>query len=100
LVLTWQHLISAALIQQSTTVKRKDIRKFLDGIYVSQKTTIAEDEQWCDVRLKKNKTVKRHRRWLFHRSFRTAQDKAKQTVQLIVSRGLQQCWARFVLLTV
>ncbi|VDI15344.1 large subunit ribosomal protein L9e [Mytilus galloprovincialis] len=30
---------SAALIQQSTTVKDKDIRKFLDGIYVSEKTT-------------------------------------------------------------
>lgn len=30
----------AALIQQSTTVKRKDIRKFLDGIYVSEKTTV------------------------------------------------------------
>merc|ERR1711872_571502 len=29
---------SAALIQQSTTVKNKDIRKFLDGIYVSEKT--------------------------------------------------------------
>merc|ERR1711893_399433 len=28
---------SAALIQQSTTVKNKDIRKFLDGIYVSEK---------------------------------------------------------------
>ena len=28
---------SAALIQQSTTVKDKDIRKFLDGIYVSEK---------------------------------------------------------------
>lgn len=27
----------AALIQQSTTVKNKDIRKFLDGVYVSQK---------------------------------------------------------------
>merc|ERR1712179_661943 len=27
---------SAALIQQSTTVKNKDIRKFLDGIYVSE----------------------------------------------------------------
>jgi large subunit ribosomal protein L9e len=26
---------SAALIQQSTTVKNKDIRKFLDGVYVS-----------------------------------------------------------------
>lgn len=28
---------SAATIQQSTTVKNKDIRKFLDGIYVSEK---------------------------------------------------------------
>ena len=28
---------SAARIQQSTTVKNKDIRKFLDGIYVSEK---------------------------------------------------------------
>ncbi|XP_076446021.1 large ribosomal subunit protein uL6-like [Babylonia areolata] len=34
---------SAALIQQSTTVKRKDIRKFLDGIYVSEKTTIVQE---------------------------------------------------------
>ncbi|XP_071847871.1 large ribosomal subunit protein uL6-like isoform X2 [Apostichopus japonicus] len=33
---------SAALIQQSTTVKNKDIRKFLDGIYVSEKTTVVE----------------------------------------------------------
>ncbi|CAL8092544.1 unnamed protein product [Orchesella dallaii] len=31
---------SAALVQQSTTVKRKDIRKFLDGLYVSEKTTV------------------------------------------------------------
>ena len=31
---------SAALIQQSTTVKNKDIRKFLDGHYVSEKTTV------------------------------------------------------------
>merc|ERR1712126_371311 len=30
---------SAALIQ-STTVKNKDIRKFLDGLYVSEKTTV------------------------------------------------------------
>merc|ERR1712180_182515 len=30
------------LVQQSTTVKNKDIRKFLDGIYVSEKTTIEE----------------------------------------------------------
>ncbi len=36
---------SAALIQQSTTVKNKDIRKFLDGIYVSEKTTIEEEAQ-------------------------------------------------------
>nr|AAN52383.1 ribosomal protein L9 [Branchiostoma belcheri] len=35
---------SAALIQQSTTVKNKDIRKFLDGIYVSERTTIQEPE--------------------------------------------------------
>ncbi|VDD86189.1 unnamed protein product [Enterobius vermicularis] len=34
---------AAARIQQSTTVKNKDIRKFLDGIYVSEKTTIVED---------------------------------------------------------
>lgn len=33
---------SAALIQQSTTVKNKDIRKFLDGLYVSEKTTVVE----------------------------------------------------------
>jgi len=34
---------SAALIQQSTTVKNKDIRKFLDGLYVSEKTTVADE---------------------------------------------------------
>ncbi|MDK3206186.1 50S ribosomal protein L6, partial [Escherichia coli] len=33
---------SAALIQQSTTVKNKDIRKFLDGLYVSEKTTVVQ----------------------------------------------------------
>ncbi|KAI4875696.1 hypothetical protein NFI96_023365 [Prochilodus magdalenae] len=33
---------SAALIQQATTVRKKDIRKFLDGIYVSEKTTVEE----------------------------------------------------------
>uniref|UniRef100_A0A915LT40 Large ribosomal subunit protein uL6 n=1 Tax=Meloidogyne javanica TaxID=6303 RepID=A0A915LT40_MELJA len=32
-----------ARIQQSTTVKNKDIRKFLDGIYVSEKVTVADD---------------------------------------------------------
>merc|ERR1712218_143642 len=35
---------SAALIQQSTTVKNKDIRKFLDGLYVSEKGNIVKDE--------------------------------------------------------
>merc|ERR1712003_173074 len=35
---------SAALVQQSTTVKNKDIRKFLDGLYVSEKTTVVKDE--------------------------------------------------------
>ncbi|KAK0416072.1 hypothetical protein QR680_012282 [Steinernema hermaphroditum] len=34
---------AAARIQQSTTVKNKDIRKFLDGVYVSEKTTIVEE---------------------------------------------------------
>ncbi|GAB6033269.1 60S ribosomal protein L9 [Chamberlinius hualienensis] len=34
---------SAAKIQQSTTVKRKDIRKFLDGLYVSEKTAVADE---------------------------------------------------------
>ena len=34
--------LSCAKIQQSTMVKNKDIRKFLDGIYVSEKGTIEE----------------------------------------------------------
>ncbi|ONK55833.1 uncharacterized protein A4U43_C10F1440 [Asparagus officinalis] len=34
---------SAALINQKCHVKNKDIRKFLDGIYVSEKGTIAEE---------------------------------------------------------
>lgn len=34
---------SAALIQQSTKVHGKDIRKFLDGIYVSEKGTISQE---------------------------------------------------------
>merc|ERR1712168_59188 len=33
---------SAASIQQSTTVKHKDIRKFLDGIYVSEKGHVVQ----------------------------------------------------------
>nr|ABY62737.1 ribosomal protein L9e [Artemia franciscana] len=35
---------SAAFIQQSTKVKNKDIRKFLDGIYVSERGTVVKDE--------------------------------------------------------
>jgi large subunit ribosomal protein L9e len=31
---------SAAVIQQSTSVKNKDIRKFLDGVYVSSRGVI------------------------------------------------------------
>ncbi|KAI9353508.1 ribosomal protein L6, alpha-beta domain-containing protein [Obelidium mucronatum] len=34
---------SAAQIQQSTRVRNKDIRKFLDGIYVSEKGHIVKD---------------------------------------------------------
>ncbi|XP_073112020.1 large ribosomal subunit protein uL6 [Elaeis guineensis] len=34
---------SAALINQKCHVKNKDIRKFLDGIYVSEKGTIVEE---------------------------------------------------------
>jgi len=34
---------SAARIQQSTLVKNKDIRKFLDGIYVSEKGHVVQD---------------------------------------------------------
>lgn len=33
---------SAALIHQSTLVRKKDIRKFLDGIYVSETGTVEE----------------------------------------------------------
>ena len=35
--------LTAARIQQSTTVKAKDIRKFLDGIYVAYKGNIVQD---------------------------------------------------------
>jgi len=35
---------SAALVHQSCLVRRKDIRKFLDGIYVSEKGPIEADE--------------------------------------------------------
>ncbi|VFV34787.1 60s ribosomal protein l9-like, partial [Lynx pardinus] len=33
---------SVSLIQQTTTVKNKDIRKILDGIYVSKKGTVPQ----------------------------------------------------------
>lgn len=36
---------SAALIHESCMVKKKDIRKFLDGIYVSERKTVDEDEE-------------------------------------------------------
>ncbi|KAB1215560.1 60S ribosomal protein L9 [Morella rubra] len=35
---------SAALINQKCLVKNKDIRKFLDGIYVSDRGTVADEE--------------------------------------------------------
>ena len=35
---------TAAMIQQSTLVRKKDIRKFLDGIYVSEKGPIETEE--------------------------------------------------------
>jgi large subunit ribosomal protein L9e len=35
---------SAALIHQATLVKRKDIRKFLDGIYINWKGNVVEEE--------------------------------------------------------
>lgn len=34
---------SAADIQQACRVRNKDIRKFLDGIYVSERTNIVEE---------------------------------------------------------
>ncbi|GMI50097.1 hypothetical protein ScalyP_jg10094 [Parmales sp. scaly parma] len=35
--------LTAAKIQQATNIRKKDLRKFLDGIYVSQKGAIAEE---------------------------------------------------------
>jgi large subunit ribosomal protein L9e len=32
--------LTAAQIQQATSVRKKDLRKFLDGIYVSEKGPI------------------------------------------------------------
>ena len=36
--------LTAAQIQQSTNVRKKDLRKFLDGIYVSEKGAIPADD--------------------------------------------------------
>merc|ERR1711865_840966 len=38
---------SASLISQSCLVKNKDIRKFLDGIYISEKTTVVGKDLSC-----------------------------------------------------
>lgn len=35
---------SSALIHQKCLVKKKDIRKFLDGIYLSERGTLAKEE--------------------------------------------------------
>ena len=43
---------SAALIQQSTTVKKKDIRKVLDGVYVSEKGNVEASEDLFYYRTK------------------------------------------------
>jgi large subunit ribosomal protein L9e len=55
---------SAASIQQSTAVKNKDIRKFLDGIYVSEKACVCIDGvMWCRDTLKlllRNKEARLH----------------------------------------
>ena len=34
---------SAASIQQACKVRNKDIRKFLDGLYVSERTNVVEE---------------------------------------------------------
>jgi large subunit ribosomal protein L9e len=36
--------MTAARIQQSTNIRKKDLRKFLDGIYVSEKGAIPKDD--------------------------------------------------------
>lgn len=41
--------VSAAQIHHVSLVKRKDIRKFLDGIYVSEKTTVIDPDMLDDV---------------------------------------------------
>lgn len=47
LLTLWSFSPPASLIQQATMVRKKDIRKFLDGIYISEKTTVVEPEvEW------------------------------------------------------
>ena len=36
--------LTAARIQQATNIRHKDLRKFLDGIYVSEKGAMAEED--------------------------------------------------------
>jgi large subunit ribosomal protein L9e len=40
---------SCALVHQKAMVRNKDIRKFLDGIYVNQKTNIVEDNELLGI---------------------------------------------------
>lgn len=35
----------AAQVQQMTNIRKKDLRKFLDGIYVTDKLNIEEEEE-------------------------------------------------------
>ncbi|KAF5922845.1 hypothetical protein HPG69_013190 [Diceros bicornis minor] len=46
-------LHSAALIRQATIVKNKNIRKFLDGIYVFEKRTVQQADDLKVVQLQK-----------------------------------------------
>ena len=41
--------LTAARIQQSTNIRHKDLRKFLDGIYVSEKGPIPIEEEFCEL---------------------------------------------------
>ena len=36
---------AAAQIQQMTNIRKKDLRKFLDGIYVTEKLTVTVEEE-------------------------------------------------------
>merc|ERR1712034_234146 len=41
---------TCSLVYQKAMVRNKDIRKFLDGIYVSQKTTILADNELLGIK--------------------------------------------------